>query len=283
MSDSLTRLLLRSLGAPPAIRPNIAPVFGMPQNTVVAAPENEFNSRSSVRTRDSDLPSISEMRRSPEGAVSEPRTAVSRTEYPERFVPVIPSPESDAQVTRDANPPPPLWADTADALRRQDFSGRLLQRAPSSSSYPKASNLDPLPAAAPSAEATRLAISVSRTSPEQVDSPRGKTDRPSPHVRGAEPSSEARPVTEQPRQNQQRDRLESSPLGHFPPPLFVSPFPTASAPSTASATSTIQVTIGRIEVRAASPGARASEPARPSSAAMSLEEYQRRRERRGRA
>jgi len=318
MNDALRRLLARSLGSPALLRPGIAPIFGIPQNlSQSVAKEDSFGADGFHTSQLFPNLQPQPIPRPSESDFMDFDGGVKHSPYPA----AAPNLLQDSGTTHDketlaAHPlrTPTTFAvfpielaevqDSPPAASPFVVAGKIVipaenrtQKHDGTASIDSGARPRVIPAhqakLVPQADLARIEPAAAAP----IALPRGERGTAA-DMQGAPPAPsrfvEADKIVIRGDARAQRNGGAASIESGVRPHVFPAPQAklvthadsphnaiSASAKQTPAQTPTIQVTIGRIEVRTTTPAAKPSEPKGPSVARMSLEEYQRRRERRG--
>jgi len=290
MNDFLGRLIERERGAAGAVAPRLPSLYE-PRSDALAAEPAEAKAEDTSETLHGEIPRGAPQRH------HEPLSAESATA--QRAVQAADTVSAEPIVKLVARSAPQAASDTISSARSHLDAPPLQERAtPDVDSRKPESPTPHASIAAPLSPeiASRAAASVAAPGPEpsprrtvaQLVAP-GESDTAEP-MRSVRPLP-VMPVTSITHQN--GDGVSAAPVGARAPtppnlgeiaPAPV-PYPGGAAPSrdrdAPAPIPTIQVTIGRVEVRAVQAPAREARPVRASEQPMSLDEYLRRRGQRG--
>lgn len=303
MSDFLDRLISPNLTAPLAVRPLIPSRF-----EAASAGRDLFagngNTDDNLDSHDSGPAGPFEVKQPVAGPVQPPlgridQEPLASSQTPGAEQPVMPLaepvvtrrfvPTTSESLNNDERLSPPRFSvgigdsdwierrleDLSTQLRQLQVgptTDRTEQRPPSLHSVSDASQSQRMPA--PSAIEQEFKEATTATTPELLDFESGQDTRVAPfdHWRSVDEPAPSIPI-----ESQARDRKESSAVGPAtaPPRLVPENLPSGRG----QAEPTINVTIGRVEVKAVREAAPVPQPARPQprTAVMSLEDYLKRR------
>jgi hypothetical protein len=281
MSDYLGNLVVRSLDPTPAVRPRLASRFepvspALPPELVAEAPALVAET---VQERAEPARPRQSRKRAVPAEEPEPVQAAAPRRAARRGVPLV-----------ETSPPGPLSHLPTDPPRERGNASEssslvqatLPQQRPPSPVRERGPRGEVSPADRPNREDWRSPVNAEIAAPGRFQNQphRESASRQDPPI-----SSPVAPRQPAPRE---RDPLERTPVkAKLPVPLLqpritvVERLPSPMRQEAPAAEPVIQVTIGRIEVRATPPPVQPSRPRPATQTAMSLEEYLRRRSRKG--
>lgn len=296
MSDYLWNLAARALNRATVVRPRIAPLFGAPDPLAPAWPVPELSVDRSplpLARRGPERPNETDLRA--DVPVDVPRVAAEvQSEVPPPLPTHEPSPHKPRPVQRESKPQArETHCGVPAEGQRPDLMSPLTRNSPTASVEPglenpipfppivhKPESLPPIDRQVQLAERPAREETIASLTPE-VARPAPATPELTPPSAGKAPPAKAPP---EPGMSTAPQRKSLTLAVERPPaiPVVAARAPLRSIPLAASpaATSqpapTIQVTIGRIEVRA-TPATQPHRPAAPKQSSSSLEEYLKRR------